>query len=186
MKRTALFGAAVALLVGIWFVASWRPESARLAEARADRVAAEAEVDELLARFTGLRSAAARASQLELDAGQLRAAVPDDPQLALLLLQANDAAGRAGVQYLTVTPSPPTAPSTPGAAAEMKVSFDVTGTYAQLLDFLDRLAALPRALVVDSVNVTPEGQGPSPNLRVAIAGRVFTSAQPAPDPSVPG
>jgi Tfp pilus assembly protein PilO len=179
-RRFAVLVAVAVALAGLWFVALWRPQTARLDDARQRQVAASTEVTTLEAKLADLRKVAGDGSKLDLEGSLLRAAMPDDPQLALLLLQANDAAIRSGVQYLTVTPTEPAPSAVPGAATEIKVSIDVTGRYTQLLDFLDRLAALPRAVVVDTVSVTPEGQGPAPVLRASISGRAFTAQGSAP------
>jgi Tfp pilus assembly protein PilO len=184
MKARLVFLGAVAVLVGAWFTLAWRPASAHIVAAHERRHAAAQQVETLKMQLAGLRAAARHVPQLELDAGQLRAAVPDDPQLALLLLEANDAATRSGVAYLTITPTPPAAPSVPGAASEIRLAIDVQGRYAQVLDFVDRLSSLPRALVVDTVSLTPEGPGPA--LRAAIGGRAFTGQSLTPPTTVAG
>ena len=181
-KRLILLAMAAVVLAGLWFVALWRPETAQLDDARQRQTAAGAQVTTLEAKLADLRAVAGDASKLDLEGSLLRAAMPDDPQLALLLLQANDAAMRSGVQYLTVTPTEPAPSAVPGAATEIRVAIDVTGRYSQLLDFLDRLAALPRTVVVDTVSVTPDGQGPAPVLRASISGRAFTAQGSAPPP----
>src|SRR5205823_1734241 len=121
--------------------------------------------DQLTRLRASKRDEPLKRSQLET----LRVAVPDDPNLAQFILDANDAASRSGIEFLSITPSPPapptatpaaaatpapgttTATSTPGATAPgvsagagaapvpVRLSLSITGGYFQVLDFVNRL-----------------------------------------------
>jgi Tfp pilus assembly protein PilO len=122
-------------------------------------------------------------SQLET----LRVAVPDDPNLAQFILDANDAASKAGIDFLSITPTPPSAqaqgttPSTPAAGAgagatptPIRMSLSVSGGYFQVLDFINRLNRLPRIVVID--NLSMAGSGDATQLQVSIQARMFTTS----------
>ncbi|MEN3274011.1 MAG: hypothetical protein V7636_2772, partial [Actinomycetota bacterium] len=86
----------------------------------------------------------------------------------------------SGVDFLSITPSPPVPP--PGAGpAEVHLSIAVTGSYAEVINYLDRLDDLPRLVVIDSLGLTPGGgENPtSEDLSVGITARMFTTAVPA-------
>jgi Tfp pilus assembly protein PilO len=107
-------GAGVAVVL-LWFVALWGPQSSALSDARKRADDAVQQRGTLRDQVTRLqqsrRDLPLKQSQLET----LRVAIPDDPNLAQFILDANDAASRAGIEFLSVSPSPPVA-STPTPA----------------------------------------------------------------------
>ena len=115
-------------------------------------------------------------------------AIPDDPNLAQFILDANDAASRSGIDFLSITPTQPTAPSqattgstVPGGGSAtpvpIRIGMAIAGGYFQVLDFINRLSALPRIVVVDSL--TMSGNASSAQLQVTLQERIFTtSVQP--------
>jgi hypothetical protein len=80
----------------------------------------------------------------------------------------------------TLPPMPGTTDATAGASLALRVlriSVDVTGPYAQVLDFVDALRASPRLLVIDQLSMVPDSEDPS-IVSVNLSLRAF--AQPAP------
>jgi len=205
MNRRLLIplGAGVAVLV-LWFVALWGPQGSALSSARkrANDAVAQRETlrDQLKRLQDSRRDQPLKQSQLET----LRVAIPDDPNLAQFILDANDAASIAGIDFLSITPTPPTgqtqatpptgqAQATPptgqaqattpttvaGAAAgpvAVRIAMTISGGYFQVLDFMNRLNGLPRLVVIDGVAMTaPVGT----QLQVSLQERIFTtSVQP--------
>ena len=181
------------VLVLLWFVALWGPQGSALSGARKranDATQQGATLRDQLARLQqARRDQPIKQSQLET----LRVAIPDDPNLAQFILDANDAASRAGIDFLSISPTPPSAqgqattPTTAaggaaaGAAAAtaipIRTSLSISGGYFQVLDFVNRLNRLPRLVVVDSLNI---GGGADPTrLQVSMQARIFTtSARP--------
>src|SRR5204863_9836920 len=117
-------GAGVLVCV-IWLVAFWAPQGSALSRASGHADTAEQQRDTLQDQLTRLKASKRdeplKRSQLET----LRVAVPDDPNLAQFILDANDAASRSGIDFLSITPTPPSSttgtptPTTParGGAA---------------------------------------------------------------------
>ena len=197
-RRALLIGGAAALVVLLaWYFLLWSPRSDDIAEARDRKDAAESEAQQLQSEIERLRAAQRdeplRRAQLET----LRIAVPDDPNLAQFILDTNDAATKAGIDFISIAPSPPAAATaaaattatttptsgasaTPGAGAtppaEIKVSLQVQGGYFQVLDFVNRLNDLPRLVVIDSVTVSADAAG---RLSTALQARMFTRELPA-------
>lgn len=200
-RRTLLIGAAVAVLVAVlWYFLLWSPRSDDIAAARDRKEAAQQQVAQLQTEIARLqaeqRDEPLRRAQLE----KLRSAIPDDPNLAQFILDANDAAVRAGIDFISIAPTPPAAASTaattattvpaeggeaatttaPAQAAatppaEVRLALQIQGGYFQVLDFMNRLNDLPRLVVTDSVNVSSDQTG---RLTVALQGRMFTRALP--------
>ncbi|MDP9386591.1 MAG: type 4a pilus biogenesis protein PilO [Actinomycetota bacterium] len=201
MKRqTLLIGAAAAAAVLVlWYVLLWSPRQSALSKASERREAAEAKRDELATRVGRLR-ASQKDEPLKLaQVEALRTTVPDEPQLAAFILDTNDAAAKAGIDFISVAPSEP-APATPatGAAAagaapaataapgtppaEIKLQLQVSGGYFQVLDFLNRLNDLPRLVVTDTLTINSDDQA---KLTVAVSARMFVRTVPAGYGNVP-
>jgi Tfp pilus assembly protein PilO len=199
-RRALLIGtaAAVAVIV-LWYFVFWSPRSKALDQARGRRQAAQQQETQLRAEITRLRGAQNQepAKRARLEA--LRTAIPDDPKLAQFILDTNDAANRAGIDFISVAPQLPaapagaagaaTTPATPAGGggatttnaagarpAEIKLSLQIKGGYFQVLDFLNRLDDLSRLVVNDSLTVTADQ---SARLTVGLTSRMFTRTVPA-------
>ena len=184
------------VLVLLWFVALWGPQGSALSGARKranDATQQGATLRDQLARLQqARRDQPIKQSQLET----LRVAIPDDPNLAQFILDANDAASRAGIDFLSISPTPPTAQgqgqattattvaggAAGGAAAgattvPIRIAMSINGGYFQVLDFVNRLDRLPRLVVVDGLTI---GGGADPTkLAATMQARIFTtSARP--------
>lgn len=196
MNRRLLIPLGIGLvLVLFWFLALWSPQSKAISDARKRKEDALQQTATLRDQLTRLqqstRDQPLKQSQLET----LRVAIPDQPNLAEFILDANDAASRAGIDFLSITPTPPSATGTGttattvaggaatsgGASATpvpIRIAMTVSGGYFQVLDFMNRLNRLPRIVVIDSVNMSAGGQG-SAQLQVSLQERIFTtSSQP--------
>lgn len=194
MNRRLLIplGIGVAIVI-LWFVALYGPQSSSLKDARKRANDAAQQTATLRDQVNRLQQAQQsqplKQSQLET----LRVAIPDSPNLAQFILDANDAASAAGIDFLSITPTPPSA-STQGATTPtsasggtaagggaapipIKISMTASGGYFQVLDFVNRLNSLPRLVVVDSLQMSAQGGGAT--LSVSLTERIFTSA-PAP------
>jgi Tfp pilus assembly protein PilO len=179
-------GIGVAVLV-LWFVALWSPQGSALSSARkrASDAAAQRETlrDQLRRLQDSRRDQPLKQSQLET----MRVAIPDDPNLAQFILDANDAASRAGIDFLSITPTPPspatgtttgtTVASGAGAPVPIRVGLTLTGGYFQVLDFVNRLDKLPRIVVVDNISLTATATaGATQGLQATLAARIFTTS----------
>jgi Tfp pilus assembly protein PilO len=173
------------LVVLLWFVVLWGPQGSALSKAKKRAATAEQQEATLQDQLTRLqaskRDAPLKQSQLET----LRVAVPDDPNLAQFILDANDAASKSGIDFLSITPTPPSTVSSPssataGAAAgtpqpvPIKLAMSISGGYFQVIDFLNLLDKLPRIVVIDSLSIS--GGGSTGQLSVTLQARMFISA----------
>ncbi len=114
-RRALLIGAAAALaLIVLWYFVFWSPRNKALDQAKERRQAAQQQETQLRAEITRLRGAQNQepAKRARLEA--LRTAIPDDPKLAQFILDTNDAANRAGIDFISIAPQ---LPSPPAAAA---------------------------------------------------------------------
>ena len=186
MNRRVLLiavGAGVALLV-VWYLALWSPRSKAIDEARERQEAAQLRQDDLRLRISRLQAAQrdepAKRARLEA----LRAAVPDEPNLAQFILDTNDAATRAGIDFLSISPAQPGA-GTPQAPATIGVTLSISGGYFQVLDFINRLSTAPRLVVISSLNVG--GLNAQQRLSVGLTAQIYTAGgEPGSAPVPPG
>jgi Tfp pilus assembly protein PilO len=189
MNRRLLIPIGVGVvLVLLWFVALWSPQGSALSDARkkaSDAMQQGATLRDQLKRLQdSRRDQPLKQSRLET----LRVAIPDDPSLAQFILDANDAASIAGIDFLSVTPTPPSAQgqaTTPttvagaaggaaGAPVPIRIAMTISGGYFQVLDFMNRLNGLPRLVVIDSVTMT--AQAAATQLQVTLQERIFTTS----------
>lgn len=185
-RRTALlaFGAALLLLV-MWFFFLWGPQGGKLRDAEERRELAEGQNSALEVRLARLEDVQDRAPTLLAELDELRAAVPDEPDLAQFILDANEIASGAGVEFLSIAPSVPAA-SEAGGPPVITLSISVTGGYFEVLDYLTRLESIPRVVVVDSLNLTPGGSDEGPlEIAVSLTARMFTQTVPGAVTEVP-
>ena len=182
-RRLALrVGAVAAVILLAWTFLLWRPKGEDLAAAKAREEAASAERTQLQVRLDRLRQASEQRPALELADRRLRLAVPSEPELAQFILAVDEASKASGVEFMTITPSRP-APATGGLPPAVRVELQVNGEYFASLDFLNRLLALDRVFVIDSLAATPQAQQASPRLGLKVSARLFsetTGAEAAP------
>jgi Tfp pilus assembly protein PilO len=173
-------GGAVVVLLFVFYQFLWSPKGEAIASAHQRAAAATSQAQELQTRLDHLVAAQRDLPDLVADQLRLETAVPDTPDLSGFLFEANDAATKAGVDYVSVAPSTPAA-ATPGLPPAMTIALSVNGGYSQVLDYLDRLMALRRVIVIDTVHVSPGSKdNAEPTLAVTLAGRTFTNqAAPA-------
>lgn len=180
MNRRLLLiaGGACLGILALWFFMLWSPKGRELNEAREREVEAQMLVQELEARLSRLQAAEERSPELVATLDRLRSAVPESPNLAQFILDANGAALEAGVDFLSISPSPP-APNPAGGASEVAISLSIKGGYFQVLDFVNRLDVMSRVVVIDTFGLSPQGSegGAAPELSVSLNGRMFTLAQ---------
>ncbi|HVF32541.1 MAG TPA: type 4a pilus biogenesis protein PilO [Acidimicrobiales bacterium] len=183
--KLILIGVGAALLItAVWYFALWSPQGKDLDTAKADRAAAEQRASELQARLTRLQKLEANADVLERDRALLASAIPTADQLDAFLLQVNDRASRAGVEFVSIAPQQPGgAAAAPGAAVAgptpIGLQMQVTGDYFAILRFLEQLRDGERLVTVENFALSKGGE--STQMSASIGGRMFI----APSVAVP-
>ena len=182
MNRRVLIGVVAGVaVIGVWFVALWKPQQAEIGKAKKQAAAAEQQATDLGLQVSRLQDLKSRTALQQSQLERLRVAIPDQPNLGEFILDANQAATKAGIDFLSITPAQPAAgtpaPGAAGAApASVRLSMTITGGYYQVIDFLNRVEAMPRIVVLDDVALTA-GTGAS-QLSVSLDGRMFVTKVP--------
>ena len=133
------------------------------------------------------------------DLFKLVKAMPDNPDMPGILLQLNQTAHDAGIDFDAITPQAPVIGAVP---VQVPISLEFTGNFYDLNDFLYRLRSLVavrggalqangRLFSVDSIEFT-QGSGGFPNISAKINVKAYvygtgttaptTPAAPAPTP----
>lgn len=191
MSRRAilgLVGAAVAVLL-LWWVFLYSPKQSATSTARSEAAAAERRSLDLEATLARLKELNRNRPELEASLRTLNAAVPATPDLGVFILSANEIAALAGVDFLSISPSPPSVGLTPGSPTTIAISIQIKGGFFAVVDYLNRLEDLERIVVVDGVNLAGQGSGSSsasndpgadPSaISVTLTARMFTRSSPA-------
>jgi type IV pilus assembly protein PilO len=183
--------AVLGLALASWFLLL----SPRLAEA--DEIAAQVEQVEasnlaLRNRVNQTRDLAADAPRAAAEAQAIFEKMPRQADLPTVLRQITDAAGAAGIRPVDVqlistsVPVPASAgpkgakPPTGVALANMDISISVLGERPELLDFVDNLQALDRAVLITGTQVSGGTEPDMPNA-LQVQGTMFVLQSELPD-----
>ncbi|MEI8336175.1 MAG: type 4a pilus biogenesis protein PilO [Actinomycetes bacterium] len=191
MSRRAILGfvgGTVAVLV-LWWVLIYSPKTSATSTARSEASSAERRSLDLEATVARLKELNRNRPELEASLRTLNAAVPATPDLAVFILSANEIAALSGVDFLSISPSPPSVGLAPGAPTTIAISIQVKGGFFAVVDYLNRMEDLERIVVVDGVNLAGQGSGTSsasndpgadPSaISVTLTARMFTRSSPA-------
>jgi type IV pilus assembly protein PilO len=172
LKMVLVTVATVVVAAG-WFLTAYRPTEHHVTQLHSQVATEKQQVASLEAQLAHLQALQRNAPKLQAQLSHLATALPTDPGLPQFILQLQDAANKAGVDFLSVTPSLPAAStagtpagSAPAAAAgtpttnaasglkQISVAITTTGKYFTLENFIYRLEHLNRALRIDTFSIS--------------------------------
>lgn len=120
--KFVLVGLGCVAVGAMWFMFIFRPNQTKITELRDDVETTKQEVVALEAQLRRLQQLQREEPRLRADLARFSDALPADPRIPDFILQVQDAANAAGIDFLTITPSLPT------AAAVATSSAPATGT----------------------------------------------------------
>lgn len=209
IRFIALVVGTLVLLVGT-YAAAYKPAKAKLSDVRADVQRSQAEVAELTSKLHALQELQKNEKTLREQVARFGHALPSDPAVSNFILDVQDAADQAGIDFLSVAPSLPTAsqsvaapaPSaapgvassetTPPASAPapasslqaISVSISATGKFFSIESFVAKLEKLPRALRIGNFTLAPGGGSTDAGaLSLSIQLQIFSLGAPAAAPT---
>ena len=190
---------AVSALIGLLTLALWwnfllKPSRSEASKVKAETATERTKLQPLQAQLAQANLDAAHAGTFKARLAVLKHAVPDSPELANFIRDANAIADASHISWQSVSHGPP-ATSADGVSS-IALGIDIKGTYEQVLDYLVRIAALKRLVVLDNltlaaVGATDTGAGATTDggvnastgpfsggstLAVTISGRMFLTA----------
>lgn len=105
--------------------------------------------------------------------------MPDQPELPTLIVEIQDLANQAGIDFISITPSPPAKSS---GYDTIGLKMQTTGQFRDLVDFLSRLAALQRKVRVNAIDISVQKY---PVLSLALDGQTFVMQALSPTATAP-
>ncbi len=187
-KYPIIAGVVAVVMLAAWWFLLWSPAGDAVAAAKTRFDTANSQVAPLEVQRDRLLSIQEDLPQLQSRLQTLSAAIPDQASMSDFLLAASEAEVESGLDFLTVSASPPQQSTTPGLS-KIQVQLTGNGGYFQMLDFINRLQSMNRIMVIDNLTVVANqlseeeaAIGP-PDLSVTIAGSLFVVT---PDPAEVG
>ena len=172
-RRALIFGAiGSVLLVLLWYFLLWSPRQEEIKVAQERTETAEQQAVTLEREIKRLQEAQRDEPLKQARWAELQAAAPDEPALGQFILDVNAAASASGIDFMTISQTPPT-PSEMGGLSVIRLNFSIAGGYFQILDFMNRLTDMQRLVVIDSVSLSP---GETGRLSASLGTRMFTTA----------
>jgi Tfp pilus assembly protein PilO len=162
-RRLALItGAAVVIVVLVFWFAAWSPTTGRLHAADARLTTAQIQETQLQGSVASLGAQSKKLPTYRAQLKSLDLLVPDAPALAAAIGDLDAIASSTGVTLQSLSPSA----ATSGAATStgppaITISLSVTGTYEQLTRFVRGIQSGVRLAVVDTVSISGGGAGPA-------------------------
>ena len=121
IRFVVLTAVTLVVLLG-WFALVYRPARSELAEVKTKVQAAQTEVAELEARLARLQVLKRNEKELRAQAVKFDKALPADPAISPYIRQVENIAKEAGIDFISITPSLPGAPTAGAAAPAAPVS----------------------------------------------------------------
>ena len=160
----------VLVLAGMWAVLV-RPKGGQAAAARAEEQAAASQADTLRGQIRALEQTRSEADSLRTRVHEARDLFPAKPDLPDLTTALQKIAEQAGVDLVSIQPTPPAASTSSPELAALTATVSIGGGFFEIEDFLARLENLvkspdpaskipPRSVLVRSVSVA-SGAGAS-------------------------
>ncbi len=170
----------IAVLIMLGFgIFGLRPQLSKISELRAKQQKEIKKKQNSEATLQRLKQAKKEAAETETKLIESKKRVPDEPQLASLLVEIQDTANQAGVDFVSIKPDEMVAQAN---LTNIPVLIHIEGSFFDLVDFLYRLKDLEREIRIDKATVVETDW---PNLSVDLEGSTFTLAKPPASKSAP-
>ena len=173
-KVGAITAGLAVLLIGVWYLALFRPQSSALQTANAAYTQAEQQANTLQGQIASLQALERQVPADTAKLAQYDLAVPKTPNLQDILNQLHALAVTAGVELTSLNPaiSAPGAASSgssPGAGNQIQLSMTINGGYNGIRGFLTGLEKMPRIIVVTQLSIG----GSASTLTASISAHTF-------------
>lgn len=187
MKRNAMIaiGAALVAIVVLWYFVIYSPKADDLDKVQGQVKEEQDKTPGLESTLSQLQSVAKNSSQQQALLNKFDQAIPKLPDEAEFIVQMNEIATNSGVEFQSISPSPPAAT---GTTSTIALAISVQGSFFQVKNYLTQLESLDRLVIVDAVNIasgsdtSSTGGSSGTNLTVTLTARMFTRAVPAAAP----
>jgi Tfp pilus assembly protein PilO len=169
---------AAGLVVALFWLLLWSPQSEELEELRAETESIENQQAVTANRISDLESVRDDAPEQEALLASARAVVPGDAGLPGFLRQLQLAADDSNLSLVAVAPARPTEVTAEGADQSLhniNMTVELQGSYFQVVDFLRRIedpAITPRGMVWNALSISGDPEE-YPSLSVSLQGDLY-------------
>jgi len=160
---------AVLILLGFGILVV-RPQFSRIAELRAQQQEEQKKKQNAVATLQRLQEAKKEAAETESKLIEIGKSMPEDPQIASLLVEIQDTANEAGIDFVSIKPDELQQQK---GYTKIPLKIHITGSFFDLVDFLYRLKDLKREIRVDKIAISGTDW---PTLAVDMEASTFTLA----------
>jgi Tfp pilus assembly protein PilO len=177
-RRVRLWLAAVGILLValLVFFLVINPIRADISELEADIESEEARIATAMAEIAKAEDTKNEGRRNQARILELSKLVPVDQEVPSLILEIQDLADKAGIDWIQITPGQPQDAGV-GSYSILPLSLQFTGTFFDVSDFIyraEQMAAGPgRLLSVNSLSLTPASVTAEPTLDVSITMYAF-------------
>jgi Tfp pilus assembly protein PilO len=172
-KRLAVAAAAFFVVLAIWYVALWSPQGASLQKAKLSATATLQKEVTLKAQVASLQKQRSQVPAFRAQLAQLNQSLPANAEVDKVIDDVNAVVLKSGVTLSSLTTPIAVGKVAIGGtgAIPLNMTMSVSGTYSQLIEFINQINAMPRLTVVDSFGLTePDKSG---KILTTITARVF-------------
>ncbi|HEY3317231.1 MAG TPA: type 4a pilus biogenesis protein PilO [Coriobacteriia bacterium] len=146
-------GVLIAIVAVLFFVFLIMPRFSDLGRLDTEMAKAQADTAQAQQLLATRQAAKAQAAETQARLTRLDNQMPDAPELASLIIDLQDTANDAGVQWNSVSP---VRPVDVAGYQKLGLSFSVEGQWDDVVDYLRRLSELERSVRVLSVDIQPK------------------------------
>ncbi|MDP9342450.1 MAG: type 4a pilus biogenesis protein PilO [Actinomycetota bacterium] len=195
-RRAPLFaGIAAGVIALLTLVVLLLPKISQVHKRQAELTQAQQQQQTLQAQVGQLQQARREAKQVKAQLEQLQTEIPPTADLPSMIRLLQGAASAAAVDFMSVSPGQPVAPTTGSGVSTIPTAIQVSGSFFSVEEFLFRLEQLPRAVKVVQIAIsssggatssTPTGTTTPQELALSITAEVYTTDASAGPGSIPG
>ncbi len=153
-KAVILTSVAAFVVLIVWFLFLYNPQSKNLAAANENLSTAQSDETSLRAELAQLKELKTKEPDITADLARVNALMPNDPDLALFIREANRTATQAGIDWISVTSA---LPAEAGPVSVVTLGMEIKGNFFNVIDYLDRMQRLPRAVTFSTMTVAGAG-----------------------------
>jgi type IV pilus assembly protein PilO len=160
------------------------PKFGELGKLDSDLQAAKDQVAQTQALVAQLEQARSTAAMTQAELLALGNQMPENPELPSLLIELQDASNAAGVRFDRVSPGEPVSVAGVGYT-EIPLTVEISGRWADLLDYMRRINTMTRAIRVSDVALTPVAASTSttevvePEVKGGLTMRAYVMSAPS-------
>jgi type IV pilus assembly protein PilO len=154
-----------------WYMLVWNEDRPVLQKAEADEVDLRSQFENKQQRAANLDAYKAQLAEMERSFGAMLRQLPGKTEVPSLLVDISQTGLAAGLQEKLFQPG---AEKSNGFYAELPIKIKLVGSYHQFGAFVSGIAALPRIVTLDDIQITPvDAKGGYDNLTMDVTAKTY-------------